>query len=569
MPPLPPLAIDEYDFASLRQAGQVYVDKTAYIQRMLEEPIKYAFLARPRRFGKSLLVSTLTHLFGRTDDALFRDLAIAAYLPQVPQVPVILLDMSCGVGQTSAQVHEALMDIVRDQAQRFGFVLRETPDTAPWTALSRLCSHLERTYGKFVVLVDEYDAALTELLVPSGVDASDSYAIQAGLRHFYRTLKTWNHAIQFVFITGILDIGGSGLFSALNNLQNLSDDARFNALCGFTEAEVDTFLRPHVEAAARNFGCAPEAMRERLRMHYNGYRFTVSGESLYNPISYLTVLKRLAAPLNAQEIVLTGFPRPWVRTGQTNFLFRYIQARGETLTDMDFSAAGAKDALDLDKPTLNALLFQSGFVTLKRVNGETILDFPNWEVETAFQEGLFFNCFGQQVGGQDSRARKLMRQMAQALEKGECASALDAFDRLLDGMSYAELAAESNFQIALHIVCSMVCSILRVDSEVLTRRGRADMAVKTRDTFYVFELKLDKSVAAAMQQIETRGYLDRYADEGKRVVGIGVNFVKRSNGDNKWEPSKANYAWDSCPGQATRLREQERLARATDERTVG
>ena len=136
MPSLPPLAIDTYDFATLRQEGQIYVDKTAYIQCMLEAKMRYAFLARPRRFGKSLLVSTLEHLFGRKDDALFRDLAIAPYLPQVPQVPVMLLDMSRGVGLTPAQVHEALMDIVRDQAQRFGFVLRETPDTAPWTALS-------------------------------------------------------------------------------------------------------------------------------------------------------------------------------------------------------------------------------------------------------------------------------------------------------------------------------------------------------------------------------------------------------------------------------------------------
>ena len=564
MPSLPPLAIDTYDFATLRQEGQIYVDKTAYIQCMLEAKMRYAFLARPRRFGKSLLVSTLEHLFGREDDALFRDLAIAPYLPQVPQVPVMLLDMSRGVGLTPAQVHEALMDIVRDQAQRFGFVLRETPDTAPWTSLSRLCSHLEQAYGKFVVLVDEYDAALTELLVPSGADASDSYVIQASLRHFYRTLKTWNRAIHFVFITGILDIGGSGLFSALNNLQYLSDDARFNALCGFTEAEVDTFLRPHIEEAARNFGCSPEMMRERLRMHYNGYRFTASGESLYNPISYLTALDRLVTPQNAQDIILTGFPRPWIRTGQTNFLFRYIQARGRALTDMDFSAAGAKDALDLDNPALNALLFQSGFVTLKRINGETILDFPNWEVETAFQEGLFFRCFGEQAGGRDSRVRKLVRQMAQALEKGECASALDAFDQLLDGLSYAELAAESNFQLALHIVCSMARSLLRVDAEGLTRRGRADIVVETRETFYVFELKLDESVAAAMHQIETRGYLDRYASEGKRVVGIGVNFVKRPNAHDKWQPSAANYAWDACPGQATRLRDLERPARATD-----
>ena len=190
-------------------------------------------------------------------------------------------------------------------------------------------------------------------------------------------------------------------------------------------------------------------------------------------------------------------------------------------------------------------------------------------METAFQEGLFFHCFGRQAGGRDSHIRKLVRQIAQALENGECATALDAFDRLLDGVPYAELATESDFRIALHVVCSMVRGILRVEWEMPTRRGYADMAVETRDTFYVFALKLDKGAAAAMTQSETRGYLERYADEGKRVVGIGVNFVKRPNGDNKWAPSEANYEWDSCPGKATRLREQERSARETDERIVG
>lgn len=175
----------------------------------------------------------------------------------------------------------------------------------------------------------------------------------------------------------------------------------------------------------------------------------------------------------------------WVRTGQTHFLFQYIQARGEALTDVDFSVAGAKDALDLHKPSWNALMFQSGFVTLQRVHGTTALDFPSWEVETAFQEGLFFHCFGTQPE-QDSRMQQLMRQMAQALENGECAVVIDAFDRMLDSVSYAELAAESNCQIALPIVCAMVRNIVRVDSEVLTRRGRADMVVETRDTFHVF-----------------------------------------------------------------------------------
>ena len=568
MPPLPTFAIDTCDFATLRQEGQVYVDKTVYIQNMLEDEKRVADLARPRRFGKSLLVSTLERLFGREDDDLFQGLAIATsgYLAKVPRVPVLVLNMARVAGDSPQEILDSLLGLVCKEACRFGFAPSQNE---PWSALNDLLSYLERVYGKFVVLVDEYDAPLTDMLANSLVSLSDKQQVQWHLRHFYRTLQAWKRSIQFAFVTGIMDIGGVGLRLMPNHLQNLSAEARFNALCGFTEAEVSMFLRPHIEEAARHFGCSPEMMRERLRMHYNGYRFTVNGESLYNPISYLTALDRLVTPQNAQEIVLTGFPRPWIRTGQANLLFRYIQARGEALTDMDFSAAGARDALDLDKPALNALLFQSGFVTLKWVNGEIILDFPNWEVETAFQEGLFFHCFGRQAGERGSRIRKLVRQMAQALENGECATYLDAFDRLLDGVPYAELATESDFRIALHVVCSIIRSILRVEWEMPTRRGYADMAVETRDTFYVFELKLDKGVAAAMTQIETRGYLERYADEGKRVVGIGVNFVKRPNGDNKWVPSEANCEWDACPGKATRLREPERPARETDERIVG
>ena len=151
--------------------------------------------------------------------------------------------------------------------------------------------------------------------------------------------------------------------------------------------------------------------------------------------------------------------------------------------------------------------------------------------------------------------------MADAFETGDCASALDAFDRILDGVTYTELAAESNFQIALHIICFEVCSLLRVVAASATRRGRADIAVETRDTFYAFELKLNQSVAAALQQIEDRGYLDRYAGAGKRVVGIGLNFIQpRPDAEETklWEAGAGNYEWDAVPGQGTRLQERER-----------
>ena len=561
MPPLASLPIDAYNFATLRREGLAYVDKTAYIQSLLAEPVQFAFLARPRRFGKSLLVSTLEHLFTRADDDLFQalDIARSGFLAQVPRLPVIKLDMADVGGRTPREIRDDLRDIVGYASAQLGADVSAV--SAPRRALRRLFQHVEQAYGKCVVLVDEYDAPLMGLMTRPTFSERDREETRSDLREFYRTLKTWERVIHFAFITGILDIGGAGLFSALNNLRPLSDRVRYNAICGFTEAEIDRFLQPHIDAAARNFGRSPSALRALLRAHYNGYRFAVRGEAVYNPVSYLTALDKLSTREDAQAVVDTALPRPWVKTGEPYFLFQHIRRRGTALTDVDFSPHGVQDALDLRKPTLNALLFQSGYTTFTRdANGQPILDFPNREVATAFHEGLFFNCFSRQLG-ENGRERQLIQYMANAFETGDCASAIDAFDRILDGVTYAELSAESHFQLALHVICFAVRSVLRVDAERTTRQGRADIVVETRDAFYAFELKLNKSAAAAIQQITARGYLDRYADAGKRVVGIGLNFIKPrkdEDGDARWEPSQRNYEWDSVPGQGTCLKERER-----------
>ena len=171
-------------------------------------------------------------------------------------------------------------------------------------------------------------------------------------------------------------------------------------------------------------------------------------------------------------------------------------------------------------------MFQAKYAMFARdADDAPSLDFPNREMEAAFHAGLFFNCFNRQLDD-GNRERQLIKRMADAFETGDCASALNAFDRILDGVTYTELAAESNFRIALHVICFKVRSFLRVVAESATRRIRADIAVETRDAFYAFELKMNQSVAAALQQIEDRGYLDRYAGAGKRVAGIGLNFIQ-------------------------------------------
>ena len=559
MPSLAPLATGNHDFKYLRERGCAYVDKTAYIQNMLEEET-YAFLARPRRFGKSLLVSTLMHLFMRADDRLFQDLDIAAYLPRVPRLPVIALNMAQVGGHTPQEIRGELQRLVRDAGSEFGFHPAE--GIPPSGALQELFRHVRDQYeSKFVVLVDEYDAPLTGMMTNPAFSSKDQEIIQADLREFYRALKNWGHAIHFAFITGILDIGGSGLFSALNNLWNLSDDSRYDAVCGFTETEIDRFFGTHIEEAARLLAQSPAFLRQQLKMHYDGYRFSSGiSEAVYNPISYLTVLKQLVTPQNAQKILDTGFPRPWIRSGQSLFLFNCIQTRGGPLSESDFSQDGVRDALHLQRPSLNALLFQAGFTTFKRVQGATVLGFPNVEVRTAFYEGLFTHLLDEPVG-RGSRIFRLVRQMGAAFENGDCAAGLAAFAQTLDGLNYELLEAESNFQLAFQLLCEIASALLISDglhasSELLTRWGRTDIVVETTHTFYVMELKLNQSVAQAMKQIETQDYLGAFVNRGKRAVGIGVNFDKPGRNERR-DASKANYQWDARSAPGTELLPQE------------
>ena len=564
MSQLPLLPLDTANFAALRRNGQVYIDKTAYIQRMLlEERMQYVFLARPRRFGKSLLVSTLAHLFSREDDALFQDLDIARAkrLQDVPRVPVLILNMARVAGNSPESVRSELTRLVHRLSRRFDFA--PTAQAPPWGALDDLFDHLQARYGQFAVLVDEYDAPLMRLLANPSVAPDDEQETLSDLRDFYRTLKNWDDAVQFAFLTGILRVGGSGLLSALNNVRNLSDLASWSGLCGFTEDEIDRYLVPHLRAAARNCDQSPAALRSALRRHYNGYRFAATGVPVYNPISYLTALSQCLQAEDAREIQATDWPYPWLDLGQTQFLFQYMKEQGQTLRDLDFNASGARSMFDLSRPSLNALLYQTGFLTLLRdpEDGLVGLDFPNWEVRSALAEGMHHAYFGRRIG-KGSPEWDLVRDMAAALENRDCARALDAFDRILDRVSYVELEAESNYQIALHLVCTVCQSILRVDAEVLGRKGRADIVVETHDTFYVFELKLNQSVTAALAQIRDRGYLAQYDAEGKRVVGIGLNFIQPSGPKPRAgaEDAQLRYAWDALPGAGTQLTAQEKPA---------
>ncbi len=479
---LPPLALDTSDFAWIRTEGQVYVDKTRYIQQMLIESRKYVFVARPRRFGKSLLVSTLAHLFNRTNDDLFKglDIAESGFLDHVPRMPVLTLDMSSVEGDSATAVRNNLSHLAYGLAQQFDFIPPAT--AAPARALDMLCAHLQRHHGRFAVLVDEYDAPLTDLVYRPTFSAQDKAETQAHLRAFYRTLKRWDGAIHFAFLTGIVQVEGAGLFSALHNLANVSD--------------------------------------------------------------------------SAETIRKTDLPRPWIETGCPAMLLRWIRALNLSLHDMRASPKGVHTYWDAEYPDLNASMYQTGFLTIKQEKDAYVLDFPNREVMQAFQEDLFPLYFGKSMAV-DSPERQLVHEVEDAFATGNIEAALDAASRVLDLLNHDELGHERHCKVAFRMLCFMCTSIMDTGAEEQVRWGRLDLRLRTHDTTYVFEVKLDKTVEEAVVQIRRQRYLDKYVARRERAVGIALNFLSAPHKGDHRALDAPKYEWTAVPASNTCLRDGE------------
>lgn len=541
------LATDTSDFAAIRRNGQVYVDKTAYIERMLAAKMRFVFLARPRRFGKSLLVSALQCLYSRAQDDLFQGLSIGASgtLARIPRCPVLTLDMSDVAADNAADLRTDLRDAVLDQC--FALGIDPPPgDRTPWSALNYVIQRLHEAHRqKVVVLIDEYDAPLTDML---GLDPPMARQAQerilSPLRHFYRVLKRQTPLIQFAFVTGISRVEGAGLFSSLNNLEDISMDPGYAAICGFTEAETEFFLAPHVQRAADTQGVSRSAMRSELRKHYDGYCFTECGEAVYNPISYLRAVKQLMQPEFADAVASRGFPRPWIDTGIPYFLFRYMRTNGFTQRDIKKNAVPSVwRKFDLHQPGLMPLLFQTGFLTFARDRrGDIVLDYPNLEVKAAFQEGLFLAYLDKTFDDLED-LKALFQGMQKALLDGAYEEACACFDGMLDNAPFDLLADESHYQALLHMACLSLPACVRVESEVHTRTGQLDTVVEMPDAFVVFELKLNQSASQAVQQIKDRDYGAKYAGQGKAVHGVGVNFEAPQNAEPAARRSAGGARW--------------------------
>lgn len=506
----------QQDFVYLRENGYVYVDKTDIIYHLVHNP-KYVFLARPRRFGKSLLLSSIeTYFEGRKE--LFRGLAIESLEKEWRKHPVFHLELSGMQADDFDSLKDELDRQFRYWEERYG--LKKQTDTFSSRFRDLILHTAEKTGERVVILIDEYDNPLINSL------NNDKLHEQCRnlLKSIYSSIKGMDRYIRFAMITGVSRFSKTSIFSGLNNLFDISFDNQYSALCGFTEQEIRNYFWQGVESLAKRKGCDAEKVLSLLKERYDGYHFSEECPDLYNPYSLLNAL-------SAQAI-----KDYWIMSGTPEFLIKLL---GNVDSDFDkiFNSNGTPASLGtLDVALFSpvALLYQTGYLTLKSYDPDLdlyTLGIPNKEVNF----GLFSAILTDFAKKDQIVNLKTAIALKEALIKGHPEEFFVNLKSFLAGIPLLMLPQkyELNFE---KILYSILCLMdLDVRSEVMLASGRIDILIQTDKYIYVLELKLDSSAEEALEQIERKEYVLPYKNEGRKIFEIGVNFSSQTRNIETWE----------------------------------
>ena len=487
------------DFSELRTNGYLYVDKTAFVYKLINEG-KYYFLSRPRRFGKSLFVSTLDYLF-KAKKELFNGLFIEDKWDWSKTNPVIKISFS-SIGHHYLGLKEAISQALDKIADRYQVILTATTIDQKF---QELIQRLSETHGKVVVLIDEYDKPIIDYL---GQDTAKAIENQGIMKVFYSILKDADPYLKFVFITGVSKFSRVSIFSDLNNITDLTIDKSFSSICGITQKELDHYFSQEL----------PLFDKEEIKNWYNGYSWDLE-EKVYNPYSLLHFFRE------------GEFKNFWFETGTPTFLINLskkallydFENREVTLNQLS--------SYDIEKLQLLPLMFQTGYLTLKSYDqvGEIYtLGYPNKEVRKSYLEVLANSYIENDFEG----GVVLVNEMRKALLNFELDKLKSIINSLFKSIPYTIWQNENEhsggaplYHAILHLVFSLMG--VYVDSEVQTADGRMDALVRLDNYVYCFEFKLDGSADLALQQIREKGYLLPYLNQGKPCIAIGVNFSKK------------------------------------------
>ena len=509
-------------FEEIRKRDLLYVDKTEYIYRMTHSGGKYFFLGRPRRFGKSLLVSTLESYFSGKKK-LFEGLAIEKLEQDWMEYPVLHFSMAGGKHMEKEQLQEYLLFILEKNERTFGI---EASSKAPNIRFSNLIETAYRKTGKqVVVLIDEYDAPMLDV-----VHEEESLDVLRNImRNFYSPLKDSEPMLRFVFLTGITKFSQVSIFSELNNITNISMDDEYAGICGITKEELLTQMSEDIDALAEGQGLSREETIAKLKENYDGYHFSPSSPDVFNPFSLLNCFED------------KNFGAYWFASGTPTYLINMM--RKYQVVPTDIITRVEADASEFDAPTENMptimpLLYQSGYITIKEYHEDYnyyVLDVPNKEVKMGLTKALIPSYVTQNTLATTNTARRI----AQALDKQNMEEALTLLQTFLGTVPYCNNAHyEGHYQQMLFIIFSLLTDY-QVDVEVHTPNGRVDIVLLTHTDLFLLEIKLDKSAKSAMQQINLKNYHKRFALSGKPITKVGINFDSKTGNIENWIIEKA------------------------------
>ena len=503
-------------FERIRKENKLYIDKTEYIYRMTHSGGCYFFLGRPRRFGKSLLVSTFDSYFSGKKE-LFEGLAIEQLEKDWTTYPVLHFDLSGGKHMEKDQLQRYLLYILSENEEKYNI---QNDSVDPNIRLSHLIKTLSQKTGKqVVVLIDEYDAPMLD--VAHEKESLD--VLRNIMRNFYSPLKDCEPYLRFVFLTGITKFSQVSIFSELNNIKNISMDDEYAGICGITKDELLTQMSEDIDVLAEAQGLTREGAIDKLKENYDGYHFSPNSPDVYNPFSLLNCFDD------------KKFGAYWFSSGTPTYLINMMK-KYEVLPS-EISRIEA-DESEFDAPTENMttimpLLYQSGYITIKDYDKEFnyyTLDIPNKEVKVGLTKSLIPSYVTQNTLATTNTARRI----AQCLAKQDMEAALQLLKTYLGTVPYCnDTHYEGHYQQVLYIVFSLLTDYL-VDVEVHTPNGRVDIVMLSRTNLYLIEVKMNKDAQTAMQQIDLKDYRQRFALSGKPVVKVGINFDSKKGNIEDW-----------------------------------
>ncbi len=504
-------------FSDIIEDGYVYVDKTEYVYNMTRS--RYVFLSRPRRFGKSLLVSTLESYFeGRKE--LFKGLAIEKLENDWTQHPVLRFSLASAKHGNVEDLNLELNRMLYQYERIWG---RNEEDVLPNQRLMGLIQRAyEQTGQKVVLLIDEYDAPMLDVLH----EEENLAKLRRVMQNFYSPIKDCDEYLRFVFITGITKFSQLSIFSELNNLMKISMDEEYAGICGITEEEMLTQLDAGIETLAEKRGQTKDETIKALKDNYDGYHFASVSPDIYNPFSLLNALSR------------KNIMSYWFASGTPTYLIEMLRKHDVSPSELGTETEAVDEDFDAAPECMTSitpLLYQSGYITIKGYDeGLYTLGIPNKEIYVGLMRSLLPNYLGKQTQGGNAVSVK----MGLALAKDDIGGLFGLLQKFLAHIPYvndvnAAENREGHWQQMLYIIFSLLGA--KCDVEVHTSKGRVDLVARTAHKLYLIEVKLNQSVEAAMKQIDLKDYAARFALSGLPIVKVGVNFDQEKRNITEWK----------------------------------